>query len=181
MQQGNGLASRCCIFILLACACECIWFLEQPGQSILLAYRRFDLLWKTVVAFQKRFWMGAFSGPTPKPHFVISNHWEFAKGIVSWNLMMYPVLFFFFMCSVFLSHMLQQHFKEGRGGYLSKQRRTELHGGPLAVKDGKRYTGIKEALTKSQCLVKQCFEAFVEGVHSRLWGLDYGSPAMPWW
>lgn len=101
VQQGNGLASRCCIFIWLACACECIWFLEQPGQSILLSYRRFDLLWKTVVAFQQRFWMGAFSGPTPKPHFVISNHWEFARGIVSWVLVKYLFIFSFSFVTCF--------------------------------------------------------------------------------
>ena len=83
VREGNALASRCVLFIHLATAIGAIWLLEQPGQSILLSYYRINDIWRTVTGFRKRFWMSKFSGPTPKPHMVLSNHLAFVQGIAA--------------------------------------------------------------------------------------------------
>ena len=83
VREGNALASRCVLFIQLVSAIGGIWLLEQPGQSILLSFSRINALWRTVTGYQKRFWMGKFGGPTPKPHMVLSNHLAFAQGIAT--------------------------------------------------------------------------------------------------
>ena len=68
--------------ILVAQAQGLIW-LEQPGQSILEAHDRIRSLWCSAVAYKRRFWMGAFSGPYPKPHFCLTNHFGFGQGIAA--------------------------------------------------------------------------------------------------
>ena len=63
--------------ILVAQAQGLIWLLEQTGQSILEAHDRIRSLWRSVVAY------GAFSGPYPKPHFCLTNHFGFGQGIAA--------------------------------------------------------------------------------------------------
>lgn len=70
--------------------------------------------------------MGAFGGPTAKPHFVISNHKQF-------------------VCNL-----------QARGGYLSKKKRENLSGRPLAVRKNGGYCGVKDRLVASQNLESFC-------------------------
>ena len=129
MAEGNLIASRVVLLLQLCSAMACVWLVEQPGQSILMAYHRVDNLLRQVCAtcicvvsffvgfslgfhqdcfnpisrvcvcevYKKGFWMGAFNGPYPKRHYVLSNAFDYAKGI------------------------------EGRGGYLSQVQRQDNH------------------------------------------------------
>ena len=78
--------------------------------------------------------MGAFNGPYPKRHMVLSNSFDYVKRI------------------------------EGQGGYLSRVQRESLPGQPLTVKKNGKYTGQKKLLKDSQTfgyLLKTCFIVFL--------------------
>lgn len=99
VKDGNGLASRTSAMVLLASAMGLIWMVEQPKASILEAHERINSLWHTITAYKAKLWMGCFNGPTPKPHYILTNSKSFSKGMDFWfNSKIGMFLFFTLEC-----------------------------------------------------------------------------------
>lgn len=75
VRDGNLLACRALLLMLL-CSCRGIWWvLEQPGTSTMEFHPIFQALLRLVAVRRLRFRMARFGSPTPKPTILYSSDW----------------------------------------------------------------------------------------------------------
>ncbi|CAE7484592.1 unnamed protein product [Symbiodinium sp. CCMP2592] len=76
VRDGNCMASRMCLLLLVVTALSGVWSVEQPSGSFLEFYPRFRWVLQTLGegAVTKVTWhMRHYGAPTPKPHWAFAN------------------------------------------------------------------------------------------------------------
>ena len=74
VQEGNMMASRVALLLLLLMVRNVIWIVEQPNSSLLFFYRRFWQLHQCMRLHKIRTWLGSFGAPTAKAIVLLSTH-----------------------------------------------------------------------------------------------------------
>lgn len=141
VENGNTLACRTILLIVIAQWKGLRWILEQPDGSFFPQLPRFQWLLKVIQVFVCYFYMGKFNGATPKRHRLWSND--------SW----------------ILTQITQ------KAGYMSRfeqdQCKVKTTRKYVDSKGVKRCVGIKEVLQNSQHYTREFGEFIAEQVQAR--------------
>lgn len=134
VEDGNVLATRCILLLLVAAWRKLRFLLEQPHGSCMEDLPEFQWLLSVLQVWTTVFYMGRFSGPSPKRHKVWSNEKSLLDSIFE------------------------------RAGYMSRVDQqacsTKLVKSYTDSKGVKRVVGLKDQLRGSQHYTK-CFGQFL--------------------
>ncbi|CAK9083901.1 unnamed protein product [Durusdinium trenchii] len=71
---GNRMTSKCVLLILVMLACNCIFALEQPSQSLMPRHKRLEwLLNRVAYVYEVHFWAMHYGKECPKRTMMLSN------------------------------------------------------------------------------------------------------------